>query len=83
MPGWVETGYAEGNVVTPFYDPMLAKVIVHAETRDGAIARMIAAMDAFVIEGVKTNIPFIRKVIDSPAFRSGDVHTGLGKALAA
>jgi acetyl-CoA carboxylase biotin carboxylase subunit len=74
----VETGYAEGNRVTPYYDPMIAKVIAHGEDRAQAIDRLVAALDATVIEGVKTNIAFARQVLQSPGFRAGDVHTGLG-----
>ena len=74
----VETGYAEGNRVTPYYDPMIAKVIAHGEDRAQAIDRLVAALDATVIEGVKTNIAFVRQVLQSPGFRAGDVHTGLG-----
>jgi acetyl-CoA carboxylase, biotin carboxylase subunit len=79
----IETGYAEGNRVTPFYDPMLAKVITHAPTRDAAIARMTDALAAFEIQGVKSNIPFALDVLNSDAFRAGDVHTHLGTELAA
>ncbi|MEM5385912.1 biotin carboxylase N-terminal domain-containing protein [Paraburkholderia phymatum] len=79
----VETGYAEGNRVTPFYDPMLAKVIVHAPTRDAAITQMADALEAFDVEGVKTNIPFALAVLRSDAFQTGDVHTQLGAELAA
>ena len=74
----METGYAEGNRVTPYYDPMIAKVIAHGEDRAQAIDRLVAALDATVIEGVKTNIAFARQVLQSPGFRAGDVHTGLG-----
>lgn len=74
----IETGYAQGMRVTPFYDPMLAKVIVHADTREQAIDKMIDALNAFEIEGVKTNIPFAIDVLSSDAFREGDVHTHLG-----
>jgi acetyl-CoA carboxylase biotin carboxylase subunit len=73
----VETGYAEGNTVTPFYDPMLAKVITRGATREQAIARMQEALDMFVIEGVKTNIPFARQVLADRAFHAGAIHTGL------
>ena len=55
----VETGYAEGRDVTPYYDPMIAKVIVHAATRDAAIDRLIEALDAFEIQGPKNNIPAV------------------------
>ena len=73
----VETGYAEGNTVTPFYDPMLAKVIARGATREQAIARMREALDMFVIEGVKTNIAFAGQVLADEAFRAGATHTGL------
>lgn len=73
----VETGYAEGNAITPFYDSLIAKVIVHAPTRDEAIARLDEALAGFEIVGVKTNIPAVRLVLASEAFREGRVHTGL------
>src|SRR5690606_32622119 len=79
----VETGFAEGGTVTPFYDPMIAKIIVHAEDRARAIDTLIDALDATAIEGVKHNIPFIRMVLDSDEFRSGHVHTGLGAEILA
>ncbi len=73
----VETGYAEGRDVTPHYDPMLAKVIVHADTREHAIARLIEALGAFEIRGPKSNIPAVLEVLRSEPFRAGRVHTGL------
>jgi len=79
----VETGYAKGSRVTPYYDPLIAKVIVHAIGRDSAIERLINALDATIIQGVKHNIPFIRRVLNSEAFRSGRVHTGLGAEILA
>ncbi len=74
----IETGYAEGSRVTPHYDPMIAKVIARGATRAEAIARLAEALGATEIEGVKTNIPFVRQVLSSPEFLAGDVHTGLG-----
>lgn len=79
----VETGYAAGAVITPHYDPMIAKLIVHADTREAAIDRLLQAVDACVIEGVKHNLPFVRRVLDSPEFRAGHVHTGLAAEIAA
>ncbi len=73
----IETGYAEGRDVTPHYDPMIAKVIVHAGSRDAAIDRLVDALGAFEIQGLKHNIPAVVEVLRSDAFRSGDVHTGL------
>ena len=73
----VETGYAEGRDVTPHYDPMIAKVIVHAETRARAIERLADALAAFEIQGIKHNIPAVLAVLRSEPFRAGRVHTGL------
>jgi acetyl-CoA carboxylase biotin carboxylase subunit len=72
----IDSGIAEGSDVPVHYDPLLAKVIAWAETRDLAIARLSAALDQFVIEGIRTNIPFVRQVLDHPSFRAGDVDTG-------
>ncbi len=73
----IETGYAEGRDVTPHYDPMIAKVIVHAETRERAVDGLIEALAAFDIEGIKHNIPAVLAVLRSEPFRAGRVHTGL------
>lgn len=73
----VETGYAEGGAVTPFYDPMIAKVIAHGPTRDVALDRLAGALGDFAVEGVKTNIPFVLAVLSDEAFRAGRVHTSL------
>ena len=73
----VETGYAEGRDVTPHYDPMIAKVIVHAETRERAVDALIDALSAFEIQGIKHNIPAVLAVLRSEPFRAGRVHTGL------
>jgi len=71
----LECGVAEGVEVTVHYDPLLAKLITTGSTRDEAIARMSAALDGFVVEGVKTAIPFQQRVMQSAAFRAGAVHT--------
>jgi len=73
----VETGYGEGMIVTPYYDPLLAKVIVRGQTRAEALEALVGALEAFEIVGVKTNIPFLLQVLAHPAFREGNVHTGL------
>jgi acetyl-CoA carboxylase biotin carboxylase subunit len=73
----VETGYAEGGAVTPFYDPLIAKVIARGTTRDAALDRLSVALENFAVEGVKTNIPFVLSVLSDEAFRSGKVHTSL------
>jgi len=74
----VESGYTQGNQITPYYDPMIGKLIAKGGTRREAIARLQLALDETRIEGVKTNIDFVRKVLASPEFEAGEVHTGLG-----
>jgi len=71
----LECGVAEGVEVTVHYDPLLAKLITSGRTRDEAIARMSAALAGFVVEGVRTAIPFQQRVMESAAFRAGAVHT--------
>ena len=71
----VECGVTEGVEVTVHYDPLLAKLITSGRTRDEAIARMSGALGGFVVEGVKTAIPFQQRVMQSAAFRAGAVHT--------
>jgi acetyl-CoA carboxylase biotin carboxylase subunit len=73
----IETGYAEGRDVTPFYDPLLAKVIVKGATRDQAIERLVHALRAFDIQGLKHNIPAVIAILESETFASGAVHTGI------
>jgi acetyl-CoA carboxylase biotin carboxylase subunit len=73
----IETGYGEGRDVTPHYDPMIAKVIVRADTRERAVDGLIEALSAFEIQGIKHNIPAVLAVLRSEAFRAGRVHTGL------
>jgi acetyl-CoA carboxylase biotin carboxylase subunit len=73
----IETGYAEGNQVTPFYDPMVAKVIAHGPTRGAAIDTLQDALSAFAIRGVSHNIPALQRALSSDAFRNGQVHTGM------
>jgi 3-methylcrotonyl-CoA carboxylase alpha subunit len=72
----IDSGIEEGTAVPVQYDPMLAKLIASGETRAAAIARAIAALRAFPVLGVRTNIPFLIKVLEHPAFAAGDVHTG-------
>jgi acetyl-CoA carboxylase biotin carboxylase subunit len=79
----VESGYAQGSMITPYYDPLIAKLIVHAPDRTLAINKLIDALDQTDIQGVKHNIPFLRLVLDSEEFRAGNIHTGLGTDLIA
>src|SRR5258705_12927924 len=71
----VDTFVYSGYQVSPFYDSLIAKVIVHARTRELAIARMKRALEAMVIEGIKTTIPLHLKIMDDPRFRAGDIST--------
>ncbi len=71
----VDGGYTEGMEVPIYYDPMLAKLVVHAATRAEAIQRMKEAIAAYEVEGVATTLPFGRFVLDHPAFVSGDFDT--------
>jgi acetyl-CoA carboxylase biotin carboxylase subunit len=73
----VDAGYAAGTTVTPFYDPLLAKLCVHGATREEALDRARAAVAAFRIEGPKTNLAFHAELLDNPEFVSGDYDTGL------
>jgi len=73
----VDTGVYEGGEISMFYDSMIAKLIVHATTRDQAIARMRDALNQFVIRGVASNIAFQAALMQNPRFLSGDFNTGL------
>ncbi|MFA1540858.1 acetyl-CoA carboxylase biotin carboxylase subunit [Actinomadura monticuli] len=72
----IDAGYAEGNIVTPTYHPLLAKLCVHGDDRAHALARARAAVDAFHIEGPPTNLPFLRELLDRPEFADGSYDTG-------
>ncbi len=72
----IDTWVGDGSVVSPHYDPMLAKLIVHGSDRPQAIARMREALDATAFEGLKTNLPLLKQVAASPAFAQGALHTG-------
>jgi acetyl-CoA carboxylase biotin carboxylase subunit len=71
----IESGVEAGSTVSVHYDPLLLKLIAHGRTRVEAIERLTDALDRCVIEGVRTTIPFLRRVIASPEFREGRVHT--------
>jgi 3-methylcrotonyl-CoA carboxylase alpha subunit len=72
----IDTGVREGDWITPYYDPMIAKLIVHGEDRPVALRRLIAALGQFEVVGVATNLPLLRSVAAHPAFARGDVETG-------
>ena len=72
----VDAGYREGDMVTPFYDPMIAKVIVQAPTRDQARDTLAQALRAFEIEGIRNNRDFLVACLQDDVFAAGDVSTG-------
>src|ERR671916_778304 len=71
----VDTAIYPGYFVPPYYDSMIAKLIVHARTRDLAIMRMRRALEAMVIEGIKTTVPLHQRIMEDPEFQSGDYST--------
>ena len=68
----VDSALFAGAVVPPFYDSLVAKLIVNAPTRPEAIARMRRALDEFAVLGIKTTIPLHRRLMDDPEFARGD-----------
>ena len=71
----MDTHVYAGYTVPPYYDSLLAKLIVHGDDRAEALARMGRALDSFILEGVTTTIPFLAKVIHHPDFVAGKVDT--------
>ncbi len=71
----VDTAAYTQYVIPPYYDSMIAKLIVHADTREEAIMRMQRALDEFIIEGVKTTIPMHKKILADADFQSGNIST--------
>ena len=77
LPGVrVDSGVTEGDEISVHYDPLIAKVVAAAETRDAAITRLAAALRDFPILGIETNLPFVLGVLEHPRFRQGDTDTG-------
>ncbi len=71
----VDTGFRSGSKVTVYYDPMIAKLTAWGADRDSAIATLKQALDTAQIDGVKTNMPFLRRLLDREEFRAGQIHT--------
>lgn len=71
----VDTHAYPGYMVPPYYDSLVAKLIVHARDRKMAIARMKRALDVMIVEGIKTTIPLFQKIMDYPDFVEGDLST--------
>ncbi len=78
----VDSGVREGDRIGVNYDPLLAKLVVAGETRDEAVARAVAALRAYPILGIRTNVGFLARLLAHDAFRSGALHTGLVDTLA-
>ena len=72
----VDTHAYSGYFVPQYYDSMIAKLIVHAPTRQEAILRMKGALNECVVEGISTTIPFLKDILSNPDFVKGDIHTG-------
>ncbi len=71
----VDSAIEDGSIVTPFYDSMISKLIVKAQTRDAAIRKMSSTLDKYLVSGVHTTIPYIRKLINSSNFKENKYHT--------
>jgi 3-methylcrotonyl-CoA carboxylase alpha subunit len=76
-PVRIDSGVREGDTITPFYDPMIAKLIVHGATREEALARLARALHACEVVGPHTNVEFLQRIVASEPFASGDLDTGL------
>jgi len=72
----VDTAAYQGGVIPPYYDSLVAKLIVHGADRTEAIARMKRALSMFVVEGIYTSIPLHQRILDHPDFISGNIDTG-------
>jgi len=72
----VDSGVSEGDSISPFYDPMLGKLIAWGQTREQARLRLLAMLDEFAIGGLKTNIAFLRRILAHPAFAEAELDTG-------
>jgi 3-methylcrotonyl-CoA carboxylase alpha subunit len=72
----IDSGFEAGSEVTPYYDSLLAKLIVHAEDRAGAVGRLREALSESAIAGPRTNLDLLLAIAEHPAFERGDLHTG-------
>ncbi|HEY6255781.1 MAG TPA: acetyl/propionyl/methylcrotonyl-CoA carboxylase subunit alpha [Xanthobacteraceae bacterium] len=71
-----DTGVSEGSEISLYYDPMIAKLVTHAPTRAAAIAAQADALDAFTIDGIRNNIPFLSALMEHPRWQAGALSTG-------
>lgn len=72
----IDSGVREGDEISLFYDPMIAKVIGYAKTREAAIDTLLEGLDRYHVEGLQSNAPFLSACLDDVDFRKGDIHTG-------
>ena len=77
----VDAGYRQGNTVTMFYDPLLAKLCTYGHDRQEALARALAAVDDFTVEGPKTNLPFFAELLEQADFVSGAYDTHIVETM--
>src|SRR5262249_6089699 len=73
----IDAGFTEGDVLGVNYDPLISKLIAYGESRDAAMVRMLAALRAYPILGIRTNVSFLARLVGSDEFRSAQIHTGL------
>ena len=71
----IEASYTEGDTITPFYDPMIAKIISFGEDRMHAIQKMLSALEQCQIEDVATNLALLKAILKDPAFKDARVNT--------
>jgi len=71
-----DTGVFEGGEISIYYDPMIAKLVTHAPTREAAISAQASALDAFYVDGIRHNIPFLAALMQHPRWRAGELSTG-------
>jgi len=74
-----DSGVADGSEISMYYDPMICKLCTHGDTREEAIDRMVEALDSYVIEGLKHNVPLLYDIVDSKEFRTGELTTNFIK----
>ena len=71
----IDTGFREGDTITPFYDPMIAKIIVVGENRDQAIEKMATALEKTQVLGISTNIEFLKNILSNTDFQTSNINT--------
>jgi 3-methylcrotonyl-CoA carboxylase alpha subunit len=76
-PVRIDSGVRAGDVISPFYDPMIAKLIVWGRDREEALAQMATALTHYQVVGLTTNIAFLKRLVESPSFAGADLDTGL------